>query len=223
MKIVGILNNNKIKGNENITNQIETQNIYYQSISAKKINYIPDDKARKLLKETIEDEKNKTIIYIKTFSGRTIQCGNGRFTVNSNSVGEKEMTYWEDSLSNLIKHNYIEDIGTKGEVFKITKNSYELYDKEILKEKIEQSNKLILNDIHIKILEMLRENDYAIWDSQLEHFFKENIDNEIAFNELLEHEYIENGMVILPGKGCDYVLNSSKKMEVLKILKEKNI
>ena len=218
---MAILNKSRIKGNDNITTQIETQNIYYQSPVTNSAKYIPDEKAQKLLKETIEDEKNNYIIYVKTLSGRTIQCGNGRFTVNSEAVGEKEMAYWEDSFNNLLKYNFIADVGTKGEVFKILKNGYEFYDKNILKNKDKQEIILELNDIHIRILEMLRENDYTLWDSQLTHFFKANIDNEIAFNELIEYGYIDNGLVISADKGCDYVLNSSKKKEVLNILKEK--
>ena len=218
---MSILNKSKIKGNDNTTTQIETQNIYYQSPVISNSEYIPDEKAIKLLKETIEDDKNNYIIYVKTLSGRTIQCGNGRFTVNSEASGEKEMAYWEDSFKNLLKYNFIADVGTKGEVFKILKNGYEFYDKNIKKNREKEEKILELNDIHIKILEMLRENDYTLWDNQLTHFFRANIDNEIAFNELIEYGYIKNGLVFSSDNGNDYVLNSSKKKEVLKILKER--
>lgn len=219
-----IKNISKLKGNDNNITQIQNQNIIYQQPYISKSKYEPDENAIKLLKETIEDEKNNNIIYIKTLSGRTIQCGNGRYTVNSQAVGEKEMTYWEDSFNNLLKYNFIEDVGDKGEVFRISKNGYEFYDKYI-GEKIEKEEKTFeLNDIHVGILEMLRDNDYTLWDSQLTRFFKANIDNEIAFNELIEYGYIESGSIISADKGSDYILNSSKKKEVLKILKErKNI
>lgn len=219
---MAILNKSKVKGNDNNTTQIETQNIYYQTTSPSSTNYVPDEKAIKLLKETIEDEKNNVIIYIKTLSGRTIQCGNGRFTVNSEAVGEKEMAYWEDSFNNLLKNNFIGDIGTKGEVFKILKNGYEFYDKNLGKDNVKEEKKLELNDIHIRIFEMMRENDYTLWDSQLTNFFKANIDNEIAFNELIDADYIVSGWVITAENGGSFDLNPSKKKEVLNILKEKN-
>lgn len=132
---MAILNKSKIKGNSNITNQIETQNIYYQQPIINNPNYILDEKAIKLLKETIEDENNNYILYLKTLSGRTIQCGNGRFVINSENIGEREMAYWEDSFNNLIKYNFIADIGNKGEVFKILKNGYEYYDTAIKSKK----------------------------------------------------------------------------------------
>lgn len=218
---MALLNRNKIKGNSNTTTQIGTQNIYYQTPAINKEKNILDEKAIKLLKETIEDEKNNYIIYAKTLSGRTIQCGNGKFTVNSKAIGEKEMEYWYDSFSNLIKYGYIEDIGTKGEVFRVLKKGYQFYDKNIAKNNDKHEKKLKLNDIHIRIFEMLRENDYALWESQLSNFFKTNIDNEIAFNELIENNYIVDGMVASVYDGNLYCLNSSKKKEVLNILREK--
>ena len=85
------------------------------------------------MKETIEDEQNPTIIYVKTLSGRTIQCGSARFSVGSASQTEREMSYWEDALKKLEDGDYITDIGYKGEVFKITKKSYDYYDEYINK------------------------------------------------------------------------------------------
>ena len=66
---------------------------------------------------------------------------------------------------------------------------------------------------------MFRDNDYTLWDNQLSRFFKDNIDNEISFNELLENDYIESGLVFTSDGGC-YNVNYSRKMEILKILKE---
>lgn len=221
---MAILNKSKVKGNSNNTTQIETQNIYYQSPMVKNEEYIPDEKAIKLLKEAIEDERNNYILFLTTFSGKTIQCGYGRFSVNSEDVGAKEMTYWEDSFRNLISNNFLIAVGTKGEVFNISKKGYDFYDKYILKdnEKNDKDKKdvLTLNKKHIDILKMLRENNYSIWESQLIRMFKTDIDNEIAFNELMEYGYIEDGMVVSSEDGGNYLLNPSKKKEVLQILKE---
>lgn len=215
-----IRNKSKVKGNNNITTQIETQNVYYQMPNSSKAEYVPDERASKLLKETIEDESNNFILYVETLSGRTIQCGQGRFTVNSEAIGEKDMTYWEDSFNNLIKNDFIGDVGNKGEVFKILKKGYEYYDKNIKENDNDlKNNNFKFNKIHINILKMFRKNDYNLWDSQLVDFFKD-IDNEIAFNELLENNYIENGLVFTAENGGCYNINYSKKMEILKILKE---
>lgn len=223
---MAILNKSKVKGNSNNTTQIETQNIYYQSPMVKNEEYIPDEKAIKLLKEAIEDERNNYILFLTTFSGKTIQCGYGRFSVNSEDVGAKEMAYWEDSFRNLINNNFLIAVGTKGEVFNISKKGYDFYDKYILKDK-EKNDKdkkdvLTLNKKHIDILKMLRENNYSIWESQLIRLFKADIDNEIAFNELMEYGYIEDGIVVSSEDGSNYLLNPSKKKEVLLILKENN-
>lgn len=120
-----------IKGDDNIVNQIEKQVNLYNLINSKK--YIPNEYASKLLKKTIEDEQNPTIIYIKTLSGRTIQCGSARFSVGSASQTEREMSYWEDALKKLEDNDYITDVGYKGEVFKITKKGYDYYDEYINK------------------------------------------------------------------------------------------
>lgn len=120
-----------IKGDDNIVNQIEKQVNLYNFINSKE--YIPNEYASKLLKETIEDEQNPTIIYVKTLSGRTIQCGSARFSVGSASQTEREMSYWEDALKKLEDGDYITDIGDKGEVFKITKKGYDYYDEYINK------------------------------------------------------------------------------------------
>lgn len=120
-----------IKGDDNIVNQIEKQVNLYNFINSKE--YIPNEYASKLLKETIEDEQNPTIIYVKTLSGRTIQCGSARFLVDSESQTEREMSYWEDALKKLEDNDYITDIGYKGEVFKITKKGYDYYDEYINK------------------------------------------------------------------------------------------
>lgn len=120
-----------IKGDDNIVTQIEKQVNLYNFINSKE--YIPNEYASKLLKKTIEDEQNPTIIYIKTLSGRTIQCGSARFSVGSASQTEREMSYWEDALKKLEDNDYITDVGYKGEVFKITKKGYDYYDEYINK------------------------------------------------------------------------------------------
>lgn len=120
-----------IKGDDNTVNQIEKQVNLYNFINSKE--YIPNEYASKLLKETIEDEQNPTIIYVKTLGGRTIQCGSARFSVGSASQTEREMSYWEDALKKLEDNDYITDVGYKGEVFKITKKGYDYYDEHINK------------------------------------------------------------------------------------------
>lgn len=120
-----------IKGDDNVVNQIEKQVNLYNFIDSK--GYIPDEYAFKLLKETIEEEQNPIIIYVKTFDGRTIQCGSARFSVCSSSKTEREMSYWEDALKKLEDNDYITDVGYKGEVFKITKKGYDYYDEYINK------------------------------------------------------------------------------------------
>ena len=120
-----------IKGNDNTVNQIEKQVNLYNFINSKE--YIPNEYASKLLKETIEDEQNPTIIYVKTLGGRAREWGSARFSVSSSSKTEREMSYWEDALKKLEDNDYISDVGYKGEVFKITKKGYDYYDEYINK------------------------------------------------------------------------------------------
>lgn len=120
-----------IKGSDNIVTQIEKQVNYYNFNNSD--GYIPDEYASKLLKETIEDKQNPTIIYVKTFSGSTIQCGSARFSVGSSLMTEREMSYWEDVLKKLEDYDYISDVGYKGEVFKVTKKGYDYYDSSLNK------------------------------------------------------------------------------------------
>ena len=118
-----------IKGDNNIVNQIENQVFYYNFSDSSR--YIPDEYAFKLLKESIEDEQNPTIVYVKTLDGCTIQCGSARFSVASSSTTEREMSCWDDALIKLKDNDYISDVGYKGEVFKITKKGYDYYDAHI--------------------------------------------------------------------------------------------
>lgn len=89
---------------------------------------------------------------------------------------------------------------------------------EVSKESVvdKKSKILELNDIHIEILEMVKKNDYTIWENELNCFYKPNTDNEIAFTELVEYGYIKDTQVISKDKGCGHMLNNSKKIEVLK-------
>lgn len=118
---------NKIKGDNNKVFQVD--NLYLNQTVQN--NVLLDDKAIKLLKETVEDEQSPRIIYIKTLSGRSIQCGNSKFSANTASLNEREMTYWEDALDSLINGGYIKDIGYKNEIFKVTKKGYDYYDSNI--------------------------------------------------------------------------------------------
>lgn len=122
-------NKSKIDGNGNNVEQVENQYNIYNVFPTS--NYVPDEYACKLLKETIEDEQNPRIIFVKTFGGHSIQCGSCRFSVSSVSQTEREMSYWEDALNKLEKYDYISDVGYKGEVFKITKKGYDYYDSNI--------------------------------------------------------------------------------------------
>ena len=110
---------------EKVENQCNIYNLFSTS------NYVPDEYACKLLKETIEDEQNPRIISTRTFGGHSIQCGSCKFSVSSASQSEREMSYWEDALDKLEKYDYISAVGHKGEVFKITKKGYDYYDSNI--------------------------------------------------------------------------------------------
>lgn len=124
-------NKNEINGNDNNVEQVDNQVNYYINgvpFSFQSTSYTPDKYASELLKAAIEDEQNPRIMFIKTLCGNTIQCGSCKLSVSSASKTEREMSYWEDALKNLEKYDYIEDVGYKGEVFKITKKGYEFYD-----------------------------------------------------------------------------------------------
>lgn len=213
-----------IKGNSNSTTQIGVQNNNYH-ISAKarvkqeNIKELKlDNKAFELLKNTIEDESNATIMLVKDFDGTHIQCGSAKFSVSSRSVGEREITYWEAALNDLIVNELIVDVGHKNEVFKVTKRGYEYYDNEM---KISSKcDGFIFNSLHIEIIKMFKENDDSLWDSQLKKYYKGDYDKEIAFEELKDAGYIVEGGVGTFDDGWSYELNSSKKIEILKLLKE---
>lgn len=122
-------NESSIKGNNNIVNQFEKQiNIYTNNGSNE---YFLNEYSTELLKETVEDEENPIIIYFQTLDGRTIQCGNGRFSVESSTRDEREMSCWEEALRKLEEASYIQDINGKKEVFKVTKKGYDYYDNYI--------------------------------------------------------------------------------------------
>ena len=118
-----IRNKNKIKGDNNSTTQVTTQNNYYQTVFKPEADYIPDEKACSILKSTIEDENSPYIFYTSNFDGRKIQCGHGKLIIQSSAVGEMEMTYWEDSLNMLCQFGYIGKENVKGDLYKILKKA----------------------------------------------------------------------------------------------------
>lgn len=213
----------EIKGDSNKTTQIgvlKSYNFYTDSRSKEtKIEELKlDEKACEILKNVVEEE-NDRIIVIKDFSGKHIQCGNAKFSVSSKIVGEKEMAYWESSLDDLINNDLIVDVGHKGEVFKVTKRGYEFYDYYGLSKSKSETFKF--NNFHIEIIKMFKDNDETMWDSQLKKYYNDDYDKEIAFEELKEAGYIVDGMVGSFNDGWCYNLNSAKKLEILKLLKER--
>ncbi len=124
-------NKTEINGNDNNVEQIDKQVNYYLNgipVSFQSVSYVPDKYASELLKAAVEDEQNPRIMFVKTLGGNTIQCGSCKLSISSTSKTEREMSYWEDALKNLERYGYIEDVGYKGEVFKVTKKGYEFYD-----------------------------------------------------------------------------------------------
>ncbi len=214
----------EIKGNDNNTTQIGVQNNNYHANIKTSIkeeivkDFKVDDKAFDLLKNTIEDEKNNIILLVKDLIGTHIQCGSGKLSISSNNVSAREMTYWEASFKEIVANGLIADIGHKGEVYKVTKRGYEYYDNNI--KVIKNSNEFNFEDLHIEIIKMFKENDDTLWDSQLKRYYKGDYDKEIAFEELKTAEYIVDGGVGSFEDGWSYNLNPSRRIEILKLLKE---
>lgn len=119
-------NNSKIDGDNNNVSQIE--NIIVLPNIRNRDEYIPDEYATKLLISAACDDVNPTIMFIKTFSGHTIQCGSSKFSVSDSRISKREMSYWEDALKNLIDNNYIVPANYKGIVFNVTKKGYDYFD-----------------------------------------------------------------------------------------------
>lgn len=113
-----------IEGNNNTVNQIDKMFVLPQTSS----DYEPDEYAAKLLQSAASDEDDPTIVFIKTNCGHSIKCGR-KFSVGESSVSKREMSYWEDALRNLAKHEYIVPTSYKNEVFNITKKGYDFCDK----------------------------------------------------------------------------------------------
>lgn len=211
-----IRNKSKIKGDNNLTTQVTTQNNYYQTVLNPEVEYLPDEKAILILKSTIEDENSPYIFYTLSLDGRKIQCGHGKLIIQSSDVGEMEMTYWEDSLNMLCQYGYIGMENNKGDLYKILKKGYDYYKNHLIDNKEANFN---FGLRQIRILKLFRKNDYCLWDSDLKPLFDEDIDNEIEFNELISEGFIEEGNITVPSKGSSYLINPSKKIEILKALK----
>lgn len=115
-------------------------------------------------------------------------------------VFEKILSKIKNSRSNGIKHN---------------------------KKRLERKNDAINNDerfklntSHIDFLIKFRESEYGIWENDINKIINNDIDKEIAFNELINFKYIKEGSVYSADKGAYYTINNDKKAEMLKILKD---
>lgn len=95
------------------------------------------------------------------------------------------------------------------------------------KKRLERKNDAINNDEsfklntnHIDFLIKFRESEYGIWENNINKIINNDIDKEIAFNELINFKYIKEGRVYSADQGAYYTINNDKKAEILKILKD---
>ena len=78
--------------------------------------------AREMLQNSVNADG--VILKLRTLSGLTIQCGEKSF-VPTNAKEEANMEY---SLELLIKNDYIRDVGYKGEMYRVTKKGFDLFE-----------------------------------------------------------------------------------------------
>jgi len=83
-----------------------------------------NDDAKTLLVAAKESEGR--IMYIQYMGGSAIQAGNKNFIQPADS--DREEARWKAALDELRGHNLVEDVGYKGEVFRLTKLGYEVAD-----------------------------------------------------------------------------------------------
>ncbi|MDD2409601.1 MAG: protein kinase [Bacilli bacterium] len=101
-------------------------------------------------------------------------------------------------------------------VFEIEKDLREIEKINKLKEESKFNDFKIFQ---IEILLLFKENDYFMHDSQLREYFKGNVDREIAFEELLNSNYIEENVTFSSDDRTAYNVVPEKKLEILKALR----
>lgn len=97
------------------------------------------------------------------------------------------------------------------------------HENEKLKEKILEleNGKLVLNDVHYKVLKLILDNcadDYVFYESAIKRSIENNIDEKIAYQELIDNDFIEPPMIVVSGLESKHYLN--KITEVLKFIKK---
>lgn len=80
--------------------------------------------AQTLLKEAAQSSDG-SILKLRYLGGMEIQTNGKNFIDNSNP---RTTAIWEDAINQLVSENLIEDRGYKGEVYKVTRNGYEIAD-----------------------------------------------------------------------------------------------
>jgi hypothetical protein len=82
------------------------------------------DSARHLLREAVKD-RNGTVMKLATLGGGILQT-NGQNLVTSKDP--RERAKWEGALQELVNEGFLEAVGYKGEVFKVTAEGYRVGD-----------------------------------------------------------------------------------------------
>jgi hypothetical protein len=77
--------------------------------------------AKEILVAASSDDRGN-IMKIKSLSGRNIQAGKSSF----GSKDQKSFVKYEAALEQLIEHNFVKELGHKGEVFEITHKGWDL-------------------------------------------------------------------------------------------------
>lgn len=80
---------------------------------------------------------NGEIIFSRTISGTSISAGRWNFVGDG---GRREEARWQAAIEELERAGYIEQVGTKGEIYQVTHMGYELSDKIVFDCKIDTKN-----------------------------------------------------------------------------------
>ncbi|ROR28082.1 TIR domain-containing protein [Mobilisporobacter senegalensis] len=99
----------------------EKRNEFINAIYKQNTNGKLSENSQYLLKTACSDPQG-TIIKIETLDGTSICVGKIEFIT---SQERREVAKWEDSLRELLKEGYIEEKGTKGEIFVTTLKGYD--------------------------------------------------------------------------------------------------
>lgn len=83
------------------------------------------------LKAMVEDTKSNQMFYIKTLSGEKFQTSDGIFELDLEECSPREKVLWKDSFNTLIEKGLVRTIGSKSDIFEVTKIGYEIYDSTI--------------------------------------------------------------------------------------------